>query len=400
MGDTWGNLSENEKEAIQSRARKLTEAEIDEQFAERDEAVVFRIHHKTDRAPAEELGFAPPEGRVEIGGPPGPYAISEVTLIAPDDFDYEPEITDADREAAEPIDALLSQLADYYAQDTLASDEAINTASDAAAADLPPVVDHRASQSPIKNQGTRGTCVAHAAMGLLEAFSHIPGDLSEQYTHYKFNEFLHRPHNLNQGLMTTKAAPFLARTDGRISLEAEWPYIPVQATINQMVDAGTYAPPPAAQNNQIYGISSYKIITDQGLTGESIKNTRYLESLLHLGYNVVIGTWVSWDDKDSDGVLDPVLDQNGNPIGRGGHAMLAVGYNRPEEYFVVKNSWAPSWGHDGYAYFHYDLVRSCFKYGFVADRVVPGDGEPIRTSWWQRFLAMIRQLFGCGGPGT
>ena len=24
----------------------------------------------------------------------------------------------------------------------------------------------------------------------------------------------------------------------------------------------------------------------------------------------------------------------------------------------------------------------------------------IRTSWWQRFLAMIRQLFGCGEPGT
>jgi len=296
------------------------------------------------------------------------------------------------RKAAEPIDALVSQLADYYAQDTLASDEA--------AADLPPVVDHRASQSPVKNQGTRGTCVAHAAMGLIEAFPHIPGDLSEQYTHYKFNEFLHRPHNLNQGLMTTKAAPYLARADGRISLEAEWPYIPVQATINQMIEMGTYGPPPAARNNQIYGISSYKIITDQGLTGESIKNTRYLESLLHLGYSIVIGTWVSWDDKDNDGVLDPVLDPNGNPIGRGGHAMLVVGYNRPEEYLMIKNSWAPSWGHDGYAYFHYDLVRSCFKYGFVADQVVPGDGEPVRTCWCKRLLDSIRQFFGCGGPGT
>ncbi len=80
---------------------------------------------------------------------------------------------------------------------------------------------------------------------------------------------------------------------------------------------------------------------------------------------------MSWDDKDNDGILDPVLDSNGNPIGKGGHAMVVVGYNRTSQYFIVKNSWAPGWGHNGYAYFHYNLVRSCFKYGFVVDSVVP-----------------------------
>ena len=212
----------------------------------------------------------------------------------------------------------MSRFEDYYAQDVVVSDETTAAESEAEAAGLPAVVDRRADQSPVKNQGGRGTCVSHASVGLIEAYLHIPDDLSEQYTHYKFNEFLNRPHNLNQGLKTTKAAPFLARADGRICLEADWPYIPVQSTINQMVDEGTYSPPPAAQNNQTYGISNYKIITDQGLNGESIKNTRYLEALLHQGYNVVIGTWVSWDDKDNDGILDPVLDPNGNPIGRGG----------------------------------------------------------------------------------
>jgi hypothetical protein len=93
--------------------------------------------------------------------------------------------------------------------------------------------------------------------------------------------------------------------------------------------------------------------------------------LLHKGYNIVIGTWVSWDDKDNNGILDPVLDSKGNPIGMGGHAMLVVGYNRPSQYFIVKNSWGRGWGHDGYAYFHYNLIRSCFKYGFVVDKVVP-----------------------------
>ena len=51
--------------------------------------------------------------------------------------------------------------------------------------------------------------------------------------------------------------------------------------------------------------------------------------------------------------------------------MLVVGYNRNQQYFIVKNSWGSSWGHVGYAYLSYDLVRSCFKYGFIADKVQP-----------------------------
>ena len=53
MGDTWGNLSDDEKQAIRSGARTLTEAEVNERFAERDDAVTFRIHRKADRSLAE-----------------------------------------------------------------------------------------------------------------------------------------------------------------------------------------------------------------------------------------------------------------------------------------------------------------------------------------------------------
>jgi len=154
-------------------------------------------------------------------------------------------------------------------------------------------------------------------------------------------------------------------------LERDWPYIPDQDTIDAMVAAGTYTPPPAAVNNQTYGIGAYKIIEDKGLVGESIKNTRYLEALLFQGYNVVFGCYASWDDKDNNGILEPLLDNNGNPVSGAGHAMLIVGYNRTEQYFIVKNSWAQTWGHSGYAYFSYDFFRSCAKYGFVVDSVVP-----------------------------
>lgn len=392
MNDTWGHLGDDEKQAISESARRFTEEEINERFVQRDDKIVFLITRKTDKSLAgaldidvtePELGIAEPSEEVIEGVEAVPPEraleeeiredeIVEVALISPEDFDYEPEITADDKKAAKPIDESLSGLEGYFAQDTaLLVGELAVAGPEAELAGLPSVIDHRADQSPVKNQGTRGTCVAHASMAVLESFAHIPDDLSEQCAHYKFNEFLNRPHNVDAGLRTTDAAPFLARVDGRVCLEADWPYIQNQVTIDTMVASGTYGPPQACLDNQTYGYSAYKIITDNGLTGESIKNTRYLEALLYQGYNVVIGTWVSWDDKDNDGILDPVLDPNGNPIGKAGHAMLVVGYDRPSQYFIVKNSWSRGWGHDGYAYLHYNLIRSCFKYGFVVDSVVP-----------------------------
>jgi C1A family cysteine protease len=401
--NTWGRLTDAERQAIRADARTFTESEIRNRFAKRGEATVFRIYRRPERAVAEAEAFAAPAAPGETVE----RIVSEVTLISPEDFDYEPEMSAADNKAAKPIDERTASLKSYYAQDTVLSGGAQAAGGDAAVGDTtgepPSRVDHRIAQSAIKDQGSRGTCVAHASMAIIEAHSRVPDDLSEQYAHYKFNTFLNRPHDENAGLRTTDAAPFLARSDGCVSLEADWPYIPNQSTINQMVAQGIYGPPPAAEDNQIYGIEGYKIISDMGLTGESIKNTRYLETLLYQGYDIVIGTWVSWDDQDNDGILDPVLDPNGNPIGQGGHAMLLAGYDRPSQYFIVKNSWGPTWGHDGYAYLHYNLVRSCFKYGFVVHGVVTTGTRPDEESWlqklWNAVQDWIKNLSGSGDEG-
>jgi len=95
-----------------------------------------------------------------------------------------------------------------------------------------------------------------------------------------------------------------------------------------MVANGTYAPPQTAVNNQRFGIGAYKIIEDNGLTGESIKNTATSKRFCSRGNNIVFGCFASWDDKDNNGVLDPLLDSNGKPLSDAGHAMLIVGYNR------------------------------------------------------------------------
>jgi hypothetical protein len=363
MSDSWGNLDEFARDVLRGRASaELSEDELDQRIRRDEEGRVrFRLFAGTDVAGAAEAL----EGEEYALGPPPP---TEVTLIDPEDFDYEPEITAEDGARAEPIDEAVAGLQDYFAEDPGVIDEERAAAPDAT---LPAVVDHRPEQSPIKHQGERGTCVSHASLALLEASPHIADDLSEQYAHYKFTEYLGRPHDRDNGLRTTDAAVFLTRANGRTSLEHEWPYIPRQPEINQAVAAGTYFPPPEAIANQTYGYVSYKIIGDAGLQGESIKNTRFPESLLALSFNVVIGAWVSWDEENNRGVLRPLLDSNGAPIGRGGHAMLVVGYDRPSQYFIVKNSWGPGWGHAGYAYFHYDFMRSCLKYGFTVSAVEP-----------------------------
>lgn len=361
-------LKPEELEALKAASQVASPDVVDERIMVMpDGRHMFKAMCRTARTQAGRLDIDDDAGAADAS-PEHEFVL--FTLISPEDFDYTPKLSEADKKAAKPIDKRLETHKGYFAVDRGLLRPATAQA-EADAADLPVVVDHRNSQSPVKNQGGRGTCVSHASMGVLEAFAHIPDDLSEQYAHYKFNVFGNQPQNKDAGLRTTDAAPYLARNDGRVCLESEWPYIPQQSTIDGLVAAGQYGPPAAAVNDQSYGIGSYKIIEDKGLTGESIKNTRYLESLVYQGYNVVFGCYASWDDKDNNGVLDPLLDSNGKPVSSAGHAMLIVGYNRTEQYFIVKNSWNTSWGHSGYGYFSYNFFRSCAKYGFVVDSVVP-----------------------------
>lgn len=360
-------LKKEELVALKQASKVVSSELINQMIEKKDDRYVFKALVQTPTFRGGILDVF--EKNLALRG--SKYQIAEFTLISPADFDKEPVISAQEVKAAAPIDKKMKGLSAYFAADTgLMNSDA--GGGDAAVAELPSVIDRRGSQSPVKNQGSvRGTCVAHASMGLLEAFPHINDDLSEQYTHFKFMNYEGKAQNTNSGIMTTDAAKYLSKSDGRICLESEWPYISSQNTINAMVAAHTYAPPQAAVNNQSFGIGAYKIITDKGLVGESIKNTRYLEALIYQGYNIVFGVHASWDDKDNNGVLDPLLNPNGTPASTSGHAMMIVGYDRNNQYFIVKNSWGAGWGHSGYGYFSYNFIRACAKYGFVLDTVVP-----------------------------
>jgi C1A family cysteine protease len=295
---------------------------------------------------------------------------TEVVLIDPEDFDQPVEVTDEDRAAAAPIDEAVAAVRSHF--EAPAAWEGEGGAARPESSGLPELVDHRPHQSQVKHQRARNTCVAHTSMALLEAVPHIPEDLSVQYAHYKFMQFLNVPQKSDRGLVTTDAARFLARTDGLVSSEAAWPYIADHADIVRLVEAETYGPPQSAVVDQTYGYGAYKLLDGGNGTGESIRNPQYLEALLAAGFDVAVGAWVSWNEPENTSVMGLVRDPaTGEPYKSGGHAMLIVGYDRRHQYFILKNSWGSLWGHAGYGYFAYDFARVGFKYGFTVSGTVP-----------------------------
>jgi len=42
----------------------------------------------------------------------------------------------------------------------------------------------------------------------------------------------------------------------------------------------------------------------------------------------------------------------------GGHAVMAVGYNDSTSQFIVRNSWGPDWGQEGYFMMPYDYLTN------------------------------------------
>lgn len=63
----------------------------------------------------------------------------------------------------------------------------------------------------------------------------------------------------------------------------------------------------------------------------------------------------------------PMPDYNDQVLG--GHAVCAVGYNDDIRCFIVKNSWGPDWGLNGYFYLPYDYVTSLAYDFWIIQRV-------------------------------
>lgn len=220
----------------------------------------------------------------------------------------------------------------------------------------PAKVDLRPWCSPIENQGSLGSCTAHAGVGMIEYFErrafgkHI--DASRRFL-YKVTRRL-------AGFKGDSGA-FLRNTMGGIRLfgvppEAYWPYD--IATFDDEPPAFCYA---FAQNFQ--AVTYYRLDpagTDPKALLASIKSHLASKLPSMFGFTVYQSIWSAKDGRiPFPGPGDKVA---------GGHAVVAVGYDdrleiphssgskKTKGAFLIRNSWGTKWGDKGYGWLPYEYV--------------------------------------------
>ncbi len=92
---------------------------------------------------------------------------------------------------------------------------------------------------------------------------------------------------------------------------------------------------------------------------------------------------------------------------QGGHAILIVGYDDANQYFIVKNSWGSGWGESGYFRIAYSELSSLVGFGqytiaYYTSNATPGITvtSPNGPESWQAGTAQSVQWSYTGNPGS
>lgn len=264
---------------------------------------------------------------------------------------------------------------------------------------LPLQVDHRPSQSPVKSQGGRGTCIAFSVAAMMETFDGVPADLSEQaaYGYIKLEEMgtgevtpggllANYPKLLTEvGFMHESVAPY----DPKAGLWTE-----DDSLLKRYLEEGKTGIRDMLRRvgTTRYGAEARDVIF---LGDPEARDIGALKRLLANGHRAVaVGytdLYVPFWRTIQDGVITPeegflfqigdrqysyraakalrpnladdvvakrvkvVRSKPDESRAYGGHAVTAVGYTR--DGFLIKNSWGRGWGKEGYAVVSFDYHR-------------------------------------------
>ena len=197
---------------------------------------------------------------------------------------------------------------------------------------LPDKVDLRQNCSGIEQQGNLGSCTAQAIAGNLEFLDKKADgsytDVSRLFIYYNERALMgtidyDSGASLRDGIKTLK-------NDGACH-EETWPYVVSKFDVKP--------PKRCYKEGKLHLISSY----------HRLYNTPEMLTCLAEGYPFVFGFAV-YDGFESDKVKRTgIVNMPGRrEVQIGGHAVLAVGYDRAAKRFLVRNSWGIDWGMEGY----------------------------------------------------
>jgi len=215
--------------------------------------------------------------------------------------------------------------------------------------ELPRSVDYTASMPAVRDQGGRGTCVAHAAAAVREFLeirhqshngkptSEARLDLSEQYIYWWCKREDHLPHvsgtypHLGMECLAKSGAP----------MENAWPY-------NSAIVSGNegQGPPPEGIEERAERYRIKRVIRIDPKDVASIK-AALADGKAILFTVPIYNSWYQNRITRRYGKMNmPMPDERAS----GAHAMALVGYMDDEHapgggYFLLRNSWSP-WGYD------------------------------------------------------
>lgn len=208
-------------------------------------------------------------------------------------------------------------------------------------AKLPASVNLVAKMSPIRDQGSRGTCVSFSLTAIHEYETRAAhDDLSEQYLYYKAKAIDGSPADCGT---TQNAASKVLETSGQC-METVWPYRPNSS-------CNDHGPLPAKANaNAVKRTLSLEELNPHDIVA--------MKTALANGRPVAVSipVYLSW-------YQSPTTERTGRitmPIGSeqevDGHCMCVVGYQDDGPatvtetpgggFFILRNSWGMTWGKD------------------------------------------------------